>query len=119
MRTSPTPKRRPTEFLSNVAGLPRLQHQCDTGVGQVFSASDGQSSTWGKENGALPRLAVTLPVASVMLGVSRSTLYVLAGEGKLKAVKVGGRTLITTASIRDFLDGLPLAGIAAPRKGAA
>ncbi len=65
------------------------------------------------------RLTVPIPEAGLMLGVSRSTLYVLVSQGHLKAVKVGGRTLITTASIRSLVDGLPEASIRRTRQAAA
>src|SRR5258708_19801720 len=61
------------------------------------------------------RLAVTIEEAQQMLGVRRSTVYVLMGEQKVVALKIGRRTLVTTASIRDFLANLPRAQIAGPK----
>ena len=53
-----------------------------------------------------------------MLGVRRSTIYKLMGAGSICSRKIGRRTLITTASIRSFLDSAPAADIAAPRRAA-
>ncbi len=53
------------------------------------------------------RLLYTVAETVQMLGVGRSTLYVMLGEGKLDVRKVGRRTLITAASIRAFVEGLP------------
>ena len=64
---------------------------------------------------ALERLTVTITEAVRLLGIGRSTIYALMGRGDLAARKVGRRTLITTASIRTFLDALPAAEIAAPK----
>jgi excisionase family DNA binding protein len=36
-------------------------------------------------------------------GIHRATLYRLVEKGKLKAVKVGGRTMIVASSVREFL----------------
>jgi excisionase family DNA binding protein len=38
-------------------------------------------------------------------GLSRSSLYVLIAEQKLKSIKVGGRRLIPAAALRDLLEG--------------
>jgi excisionase family DNA binding protein len=43
--------------------------------------------------------------AAKKLSVSRSTLYSLASEGKLKLVKVAGRSLIPDAEIRRLANG--------------
>jgi excisionase family DNA binding protein len=41
-----------------------------------------------------------------ILGVSRTTVYQLVKEGRLRQVKVGRRALITSRSIIDYVDGL-------------
>ena len=61
---------------------------------------------------------VTVDEAQEMLGVRRTTLYALVGESKLRALKIGGRTVIEVASIRAFVATLPAAQIA-PQKRAA
>ena len=40
------------------------------------------------------KIALRIPEAAYISGLSRSTLYALIGEGKLRSVKVGGRRLI-------------------------
>ena len=46
------------------------------------------------------RLATSIKDAARLLGIGRSTIYRLIGEGHLHTVKIGNRTLIKTASIR-------------------
>ncbi len=50
---------------------------------------------------------VPLPRAPGMFGLSRSGLYRLAADGKIKMVKIGSRTLVDAASVRAFLATLP------------
>lgn len=45
-------------------------------------------------------LTHTMTDASSVTGLSRSTLYRHAAAGKLRLVKVGGRTLVDAASLR-------------------
>jgi len=52
------------------------------------------------------RIALRIHDASLVSGLSRSTLYELLKAGKLRAVKVGGRRLI----LRESLEALLLGG---------
>lgn len=52
-----------------------------------------------------------IPLATHITGLSRSRLYRLAGEGRIRFVKVGGATLVDMASVRTFLASLPAATI--------
>lgn len=45
-------------------------------------------------------LAVSINSAAKALGIGRSSIYSLIKEGKLEAIKIGRRTLLTTASIK-------------------
>jgi excisionase family DNA binding protein len=51
--------------------------------------------------------------AEAILGVSHATLYRLINAGRLDGRKIGGKTVITDASIRQFIAGLPKAECAA------
>jgi excisionase family DNA binding protein len=54
------------------------------------------------------RNAYTLEGACEQLGnIGRSTIYGLIAQGRLEAVKLGSRTLITDASIATLLASLP------------
>jgi excisionase family DNA binding protein len=44
-------------------------------------------------------LTVTVPTALALTGIGRTKLYALIAEGKVKAVKVGSRTLVNFASL--------------------
>jgi excisionase family DNA binding protein len=54
--------------------------------------------------GASPR-AVSIVQAGLMLNVSRSTIYRLIGAKRLRAIKVGARTVIPIASLDAILEG--------------
>lgn len=54
-----------------------------------------------------PPEMVPLPRAPGIFGVSRSALYRLAADGKIRMVKMGARTLVDAASVRAFLATLP------------
>ncbi|OYV34912.1 MAG: hypothetical protein B7Z80_19930 [Rhodospirillales bacterium 20-64-7] len=48
-----------------------------------------------------------LPTAANALGVGRSSVYCLIKAGKLEAIKIGRRTLLTTASIKRLVHAAP------------
>jgi hypothetical protein len=50
---------------------------------------------------------VPLPRAPAIFGISRSNLYRLAAEGRIRMVKIASRTLVDAASVRAFLAALP------------
>ena len=52
-------------------------------------------------------IAVPIPKASQISGMSRSAIYRELGTGNLRAVKRGARTLVLVDSIRGYLAGLP------------
>ncbi|BDG74080.1 helix-turn-helix domain-containing protein [Roseomonas fluvialis] len=54
---------------------------------------------------------VPLPRAPAIFGLSRSHLYRLAAEGRIRLLKAGARTLVDCASVRAFLATLPEASI--------
>jgi excisionase family DNA binding protein len=51
------------------------------------------------------RIAFRIRDASIVSGLSRSTLYELLKAGKLRAVKIGGRRLILRDSLEALLYG--------------
>ena len=48
------------------------------------------------------KIALRIPEAAHASGLSRSTLYALMGEGKLRSVKVGGRRLILRIDLEAY-----------------
>ncbi len=50
------------------------------------------------------RLLNPVPDACYQLGVGRSTLYKLISDGKIKAVKVGNRTLIPQGELNAYAE---------------
>jgi hypothetical protein len=53
-------------------------------------------------------MAVSIPEAQRLAGVSRSMIYRLLREGHLAGRKIRGRTVIETASIRALLNNSPV-----------
>ena len=53
------------------------------------------------------KLSYTVKQVRDLTGVGRSTLYLAMGNGELRAVKSGNRTLILAKDLQDWLDGLP------------
>ena len=49
-------------------------------------------------------IALRVNDAGKLVGLSRSQIYRLINEGKLEAIKAGGRTLIKYASLRALID---------------
>ncbi len=61
-------------------------------------------------------LALPIPQATALTGLSRSAFYREAGRGNIKLLKLGRTTLVCMASARAFLASLPCASIRPPRK---
>jgi excisionase family DNA binding protein len=49
-------------------------------------------------------LAVSINDAARALGLGRTSIYAMIGDGRLEAFKLGRRTLIKTESIRRLVD---------------
>ena len=45
-----------------------------------------------------------VPEACRYLGIGRSTLYVLIGQGELEYIKLGSSTLVLTASLKSLVE---------------
>lgn len=58
------------------------------------------------QNSPVPEM-IPLPRAPGVFGLSRSNLYRLAADGRIRMVKVASRTLVDAASVRAFLATLP------------
>ena len=61
----------------------------------------------------LPPLALPLARAVAWSGLSRSTLYRMAAEGRVRLVKAGRSTLVDADSLRAVVAGLPSASVRA------
>lgn len=53
-------------------------------------------------------LSVPLPIAPAVTGISRSSIYRAASEGRIRLLKQGRTTLVCMRSVRDYLDSLPV-----------
>jgi hypothetical protein len=63
----------------------------------------------------LEPLALPIPDAQRVSGLSRSEIYRRLAAGDLRAVKSGSRTLVLMASLRAHLDSLPAATFRSPK----
>lgn len=52
------------------------------------------------------RLLVSAEEAAAALGISRTAVFQLLREGRLRSVKIRKRRLIPVAALHDFVDGL-------------
>ncbi len=68
-------------------------------------------------NSNLPVL-IPVPQSKSFVGLARSTVYRLASEGRLKLLKVDGRTFIDRASFEAFLASLPVVDVKPALRGA-
>ena len=63
-------------------------------------------------------ICIALPKAPAWCGLSRTRIYRLAAEGKIKLVKAGRATLVDCDSVRRFLAAAPTAAIRSDREAA-
>lgn len=72
-----------------------------------------------KGSGAtIERLAVSIPEATIISGLSRSEIYRRLAAGDIRAVKSGTRTLIPMDSLKAHLASLPPASFGSGRVAA-
>ena len=58
-------------------------------------------------------LTATIADTVALTGLSRATIYRLAGAEKIRMIKVGRRSLVVWSTVIDYLDGRPAAIIRA------
>jgi excisionase family DNA binding protein len=49
-------------------------------------------------------ISMRVPEACRYLGIGRSTLYVLIGEGEIEFIKLGSSTLVLTESLKNLVE---------------
>lgn len=94
-------------------GLKRIRHRelkrtCKYSPGFVVIRKDFMSD--------FQPLTVSTADAQRLLGIKNTKLYELIGSGKLAAVKIGRKTLITSESLHRFVEQLPAAEIGSARR---
>ncbi|MDE2410713.1 MAG: helix-turn-helix domain-containing protein [Sphingomonadales bacterium] len=52
----------------------------------------------------MEQLTVSVMAAAKALGLGRTSIYALIKQNRIETIKVGRRTLLTTASLRRLLD---------------
>ena len=68
----------------------------------ISGANDQRASQ--KRQAEIEPIALRVPEACRYLGIGRSTLYVLIGEGEVEFIKLGSSTLLLTESLRSLVD---------------
>ncbi|MBQ94359.1 MAG: excisionase [Actinobacteria bacterium] len=68
----------------------------------ISGANDQRASEQGLAN--IEPIAMRVPEACRYLGIGRSTLYVLIGQGELEYIKLGSSTLVLTASLKSLVE---------------
>jgi hypothetical protein len=68
-----------------------------------------------KNGGAVPRY-LSINGWCLISGLGRTTTYKLAGDGKLRVIKVGGKSLVDVPHGLEYLESLPLASIRIPHR---
>jgi hypothetical protein len=63
----------------------------------------------------MERELIPIADAGLKLGIGRTKVYELLGTGKLKAKKIGVKTLVVADSLRELVDSLPDASIRGKR----
>lgn len=53
---------------------------------------------------AIEPIAMRVPEACRFVGVSRSTLYVLIGQGEVEIIKLGSSTLVLTSGLKRLVE---------------
>ena len=56
------------------------------------------------ERRVIEPIAMRVPDACRYLGIGRSTLYVLIGEGEIEIIKLGSSTLVLIESLRSLVE---------------
>jgi len=66
----------------------------------------------------LPILGYSIPDTCKALSLGKTTVYMLIGQGKLRARAVGGRTIVEAQSVREFFESCPPAAIGQKQQAA-
>jgi hypothetical protein len=61
-------------------------------------------------------ILVSISTACAMIGRGTAAIYNMIGQGKIKAVKSDGRTLVVVSSLHEYADNLPPAKISPPAR---
>jgi hypothetical protein len=69
-----------------------------------MSIENTNASDWERRSGSLTRAAYSISETAQKLGVCEASIWRALKRGQLKAIKFGGRTLITALSVEKVLD---------------
>jgi len=58
-----------------------------------------------KQTETIPQIGVSIPQAAKLLNVGKPLMSHLVRTGKIRAVKLGKRVVVSVQSLRDFVDG--------------
>ena len=89
--------------------LTAMAGECDDRARSAESPGHGARTESKLSPPSQPRemvepLVLSIKDATRLIGLSRSTIYKMIGDGQLETIKIGRRTLIRTASIRSLVE---------------
>lgn len=93
-------------LIAAVQGNPsdgRQHRTVDAGVPRPAARHDSAVQS-DAPRALTPDTLLTVPEAAAALRIGRTHLYKLVGEGKLRTVKLGARTLVPYREIQRFID---------------
>lgn len=93
----------PVLTLPCSTGRPVITRQMK-GPAPMPSAGTTEHLREQRQHSAIEPIAMRVPEACRYLGIGRSTLYVLIGQGKVEIVKLGSSTLVLTQSLRALVE---------------
>ena len=105
---------RPHSLIIGLDGGPACSPPCPPGRSVITRKMVGPTGmrkaettdkrTKRKQETTIEPIAMRVPEACRYLGIGRSTLYVLIGEGEIEFIKLGSSTLILTESLRSLVE---------------
>jgi len=76
-----------------------------TNTGIRILAKQVEATPERKQSDSIPQIGVSIPQAAKLLNVGKPLMANLVKTGKIRAVKLGKRVVVSVQSLRDFIDG--------------
>ena len=77
----------------------------NTNPGIRILAKQVEAKPERKQSENIPQIGVSIPQAAKLLNVGKPLMANLVKTGKIRAVKLGKRVVVSVQSLRDFIDG--------------
>jgi excisionase family DNA binding protein len=77
----------------------------NTNTGIRITARQAEPQPERKQTESIPPIGVSIPQAAKLLNVGKPLMANLVKTGKIRAVKIGKRVVVSVQSLRDLVDG--------------